>query len=174
MSNVHPVFVNYTQSSQWRDKTHHRAAQSFVSGHYRRKNPKIPLETRASLLTKAEDEHERIEAAALMSRLSTPSSLLTLLGAARRDPFDTYCVSILPVYVHEVLDHGKAQCAPSTFASCKREATTTRAKPCLQHPLQSRSVWRHGPLLTSESRGVASVECLCGYSEPGRLANPQT
>ena len=114
-SNVHSVFVNYTEPGQWRGKSRHKAAQSFVSSHYRRKNQKIPLEERDSRQwTKAEQDADRTEATALLSRLSTQSSFMTALGAGRVDPFNAYCVPNLPVHVHQMLDHGKTHSSPST------------------------------------------------------------
>ena len=36
------------------------------------------------------------------------SSIHTALGAGRLDPFDVYPFQNLPIYVHEILDHGES------------------------------------------------------------------
>ena len=35
-------------------------------------------------------------------------SIYTAVGAGRLDPFDVYPIQNLPLYVHEVLDHGES------------------------------------------------------------------
>lgn len=116
------VFVNYTDPAHFKNKAHRRDAQAFLSRTYGRKHQRIVIQQRSGLRRprKVAENVEKIENGVTVHK-NVELSPQELLGAGRLDPFNVYSAQDLPLFVHEVLDHGELTLTSSlraTYPSC--------------------------------------------------------